>query len=333
MGTKKNCALVTGGSGFLGSAIVRQLLAKGWSVKTLQRSHSGLLQRLGAETILGDISEPEIVIHAAKDCQVVFHTAAKAGVSGYYDDYYRCNVIGTKNVLAACRVHNICQLIYTSSPSVVFSGKDENGINESVPYPKKYLNAYQKTKALAEQIIIEANDDRLATVALRPHLIWGPGDPHLVPRLIARAKAGRLWLVRGKNNLVDATYIDNAAIAHILAAEKLAPNARCAGKAYFISNGEPVTMASLINQILAAAHLPPVSQSISASLAYFIGYIMEKSYWLVNKEPVMTRFVARQLACAHWYDLSAAQEDILYRPIVSMKEGLQRLEKYLMDAE
>ena len=324
-------ALVTGGGGFLGSSIVRMLLDKGIAVRSLQRSDSPELKKLGVEIIRGDISDLDTVINAAEGCDVIFHVAAKAGVWGDYVDYYQCNVTGTKNIIDACHTHHIQKLIYTSSPSVVFAGDDEKNINESTPYPDHFLTAYQKTKALAEQMVLNANSDSLATVALRPHLIWGPGDPHLVPRIIERAKTGSLRLVGKQNNLVDSTYIDNAALAHILAAEALGPNANCAGKAYFISNDEPLPMKELINKILAAANLPAVTKTMPTQLAYTIGIMMEYVYKIfkLNGEPIMTRFVARQLSCAHWYDLTAAKNDFSYQAKVTIDEGMERLKASL----
>ena len=323
--------LVTGGSGFLGSNIVHMLLNKGISVRSLQRSDSPDLRKLGVDIIRGNISHQTTVIDAAQDCDVVFHVAAKTGVWGNYDDYYQCNVIGTKNVIDACKTHNIKKLIYTSSPSVVFSGDDEENINESAPYPEHFLTAYQKTKALAEQMVLEANGGDLTTVALRPHLIWGSGDPHLIPRIIERGRTGRLRLVGKQNNLVDSTYIDNAVLAHILAAEVLSKDSSCAGKAYFISNGEPMPMAMLINKILAAADLPAINKTIPRQLAYTLGIIMEVAYKLLNRkdEPLMTRFVAKQLSCAHWYDLTAAKQDFAYHTTVSIDEGMERLKNSL----
>ncbi len=324
-------ALVTGGGGFLGSHIVRMLLDKGITVRSLQRSQKvnnhADLKELDIEIIRGDISNRTTVINAAEGCDVIFHVAAKTGVWGDYDDYYRCNVTGTKNIIEACQTHHIQKLIYTSSPSVVFTGNNEENINESTPYPDHFLTAYQKTKALAEIMVLEANCNTLATVALRPHLIWGPGDPHLVPRIIERARAGSLRLVGKKNNLVDSTYIENAALAHILAAEALAPNSDCAGKAYFISNNEPLPMAELINKILAAANLPAATKTIPIQLAYTIGMIMEFVYKIfkLEDEPIMTRFVARQLSCAHWYDLTAANDDFSYQAKVTIDEGMERL--------
>ena len=326
-----NKALVTGGGGFLGSSIVRMLLDRGIAVRSLQRSDSPDLKILGVEVIRGDIGNRDTVINAAEGCDVIFHVAAKAGVWGDYDDYYQCNVTGTKNIIDACQVHSIQKLIYTSSPSIVFAGEDEENINELTPYPEHYLTAYQKTKALAEQMVLDANNETLATVALRPHLIWGPGDPHLVPRIIERAKAGRLRLVGKQNNLVDSTYIDNAAMAHILAAEALETNSNCAGKAFFISNDEPLPMKELINKILAAADLPAVTKTIPAQLAYALGMIMESVYKIfkLKDEPIMTRFVAKQLSCAHWYDLTAAKNDLGYHAKVSIDQGMERLKTSL----
>ncbi len=320
-------ALVTGGGGFLGSRIVQMLLDKNISVRTLQRTDKPTLTQQGVDVMCGDIRNQATVMDAAKDCDVVFHVAAKAGVWGDYDDYYQINVVGTQNVLKACDQHHIHKLIYTSSPSVVFSGVDENGINESTPYPDHFLTAYQKTKALAEQMVLAANCDTLATVALRPHLIWGPHDPHLVPRILERGRSGRLRLIGKQNNLVDSTYVDNAALAHLLAAEALAPSGQCAGKAYFISNGEPLPMATLINKILSAADLTPVTKSISVPFAYTLGMILETIYTLLKlkHEPIITRFVARQLACAHWYDLDAAKNDFAYHAAISIDEGMDKL--------
>ena len=333
MGTKKIVmkALVTGGGGFLGSAIVRSLLGRGYKVRTFQRGDYPFLYELGVGVHRGDLADGAAVLNATEDCDVIFHVAAKAGVWGNYDEYYQSNVIGTQNVINACEKNQISRLIYTSSPSVVFDGSDEENINESVDYPEKYLTNYPRTKALAERMILKANQEKLATVALRPHLIWGPGDPHLVPRILKRAKAGRLRLVGIRDNLVDSTYIDNAVEAHLLAAENLSTGSACAGKAYFISNGEPIPMAELINRILAAAQLPPVTKRISPATAYLAGMFFESIYKLlhITKEPLMTRFVAQQLSSAHWFDISAARRDLGYQPKISINEGMQLLAKAL----
>lgn len=325
-------ALVTGGGGFLGGAIVRALLDRGATVRTFQRSDSPELNELGVEVCRGDLVDRTAVEEAVDGCDVVFHVAARAGVWGEFDDYYRYNVKGTRHVIDACIKQGVTRLIYTSTPSVVFNGEDEENINESTPYPSRFYTAYQETKALAERGVLKANNPSLATIALRPHLIWGPGDPHLVPRIIERAKAGKLKLVGTCTNMVDSTYIDNAALAHILAADHLQPGSSCAGKAYFISNGEPITMADLINRILAAAHLHPATKTVSPLVAYAVGTVLEGIYHVlrIKKEPLMTRFVARQLSTTHWFDLSAAKRDLGYKPVVTIDEGMQHLEQALM---
>jgi nucleoside-diphosphate-sugar epimerase len=320
-------ALVTGGGGFLGKAIVRRLRARGDRVASLARNRYAELDALGVVQHQGDIADCVAVARAAADCDIVFHVAAKAGVGGRYRDYHRANVVGTEHVLSACRHHGIARLVYTSSPSVVFDGRDMAGVDESVPYPCHYEAAYPQTKAVAERMVLRANCAALATVALRPHLIWGPGDNHLIPRILARARAGRLRRIGTESKLIDSVYIDDAADAHLQAADRLAPHAPVAGKAYFISQGEPIPLWDLVNRILFAAGIDPVTRSIPAGLAYAAGWIFELIYAIFQprEEPPLTRFVARELTTAHWFDISAARRDFGYEPKICLEEGLERL--------
>jgi 2-alkyl-3-oxoalkanoate reductase len=323
-------ALVTGGGGFLGSAIVRRLSARGDRVRSLSRNHYPALEALGVEQHRGDVADVSAVLTATEGCEGVFHVAAKAGLGGRFDDYYRPNVLGTQNVLVACRFHGVRRLVYTSSPSVVFDGRDMEGIDESAPYPDFFEAHYPHTKALAEQLVLQANGPELATVALRPHLIWGPGDNHLIPRLLARARAGRLRRIGRANKLIDSIYIDNAAEAHLLAADRLDPGSPVAGRAYFITQGEPVPLWDLVNRILRAAGLDPVTRSVPFRLAYAAGWFFEALYGLLRlrSEPPMTRFLARELATAHWFKIDAARHDLGYEPKVTLDEGLRRLEEH-----
>lgn len=333
-------ALVTGGGGFLGQAIVRRLVARGDSVRSLSRGDYPELKSLGVECVAGDIADRAAVTEASRGCDAVFHVAAKAGVWGRYEDYHRANVIGTENVIAACQSENVSKLVHTSSPSVVFDGRDEAGIDESAPYPSRYLAHYPLTKAMAERAVLAANGStmtnghRMATVALRPHLIWGPGDNHLIPRLIERSRQGKLRRVGSGANLVDTVYVENAAEAHIQAADGLMPNSAVAGRAFFISNGEPLPLWDLIDRMLACGGRPPVTKSISANAAYWIGGAMELTYTLLGRtdEPPMTRFVARQLATSHWFKIEAARAAFGYEPRVSVEEGLVRLREWLMQS-
>jgi nucleoside-diphosphate-sugar epimerase len=320
-------ALVTGGGGFLGSAIVRRLAARGDRVCSLSRGDYPELRALGVELVQADITDAEAVARATADCDIVFHVAARPGIWGKYEEYHRINVVGTENVLAACKRHGIRRLVYTSSPSVVFDGSDMEGVDESAPYPEHYHAHYPQTKAIAEKLVLDANGLDLATVALRPHLIWGPGDNHLVPRIIARAKAGRLRRIGRADKRVDTVYIDNAADAHILAADRLQPGAKISGKAYFISQGEPVPLWEIINGILAAADLPPVTRRMPLSAALVVGWLCEAVYGClgIRSEPPMTRWLARELSTAHWFNIDAARRDLGYEPKVSTTEGLNRL--------
>ena len=181
------------------------------------------MQELGVEQIQGDVADPRAVSRAVEGCQTVFHTAAKAGIWGPDQDYERINVKGTRNVIAACRAHGSRRIIYSSSPSVVFNGLDMEGVDESVPYSARFEAAYPETKARAEQIILASNTASLATISIRPHLIWGPGDNNLLPRILARARRGQLRRIGSRDPLIDPIYIDNAAEAHLMAADRLEP--------------------------------------------------------------------------------------------------------------
>jgi len=323
-------ALVTGGGGFLGGAIVRRLVEREWSVRAMQRGHYPQLEKLGVEQIRGDIADLDLVSRAADGCDIVFHVAAKIDPWGSYKPFHQTNVVGTENVLTAMRRSGVPKLIFTSTPSVIHSGGDLAGVDESEPYPEHFEAAYPQTKAMAEMAVLAANDDELATVALRPRLIWGPEDTNLVPQLIARARSGQLRLIGDGSNLVDTAYIDNVVDAHLLAADRLEPGAPCAGRPYFISNGEPRPMKQVINGILAAAGLPPVERTVPIKAALVAGAVFETSYKLFPTKggPKMTRFVARNFATAHWFDISAARRDLGYEPRVSFDEGLARLRSW-----
>jgi nucleoside-diphosphate-sugar epimerase len=328
-------ALVTGGGGFLGGAVVRLLRERGDEVRSSARGHYPALDALGVTQVRGDLADAAAVDAAVRGCDIVFHVAAKAGVGGRYADYHRANVVGTENVLAACRRHGVRRLVYTSSPSVVFNGRDMEGVDESAAYPAAYDAHYPHTKALAERAVLAANGSELATVALRPHLIWGPGDNHLVPRILQRGRSGRLRRIGRENKRIDSIYIDNAADAHLLAADRLQPGSPVAGRAYFLSNGEPLPTWDLVNRILACGGVPPITRSIPVGLAVVAGTVLEAIYGLLrlDAEPPMTRFLAHELSTAHWFDLSAARRDLGYVPKVSIDEGLQRLAAWLKSKE
>jgi nucleoside-diphosphate-sugar epimerase len=331
-------ALVTGGGGFLGRYIVEQLVARGDRVRSFGRGSYSELESLGVEVVRGDITDRSATVAACEGIDCVFHTAARAGIGGTLTDYSHANVWGTRIVMLGCRFHRVPRLVYTSSPSVTFAGVDQCGIDESVGYDLAWLTKnrahYSYTKALAEVGAVRAicRGGPTRACALRPHLIWGPRDTHLIPRLIDRARRGRLRRVGDGTNLVDITYVENAAAAHLAAADALAaPDSPVAGRAYYISQGEPVNCWQWIDEVLALAGLPPVRKSVSFRSAWQLGRVCEAIYGTLrlSGEPPMTRFLAAQLAKSHWYDISAARRAFGYQPAVSTSEGMQRLGEWL----
>ena len=324
--------LVTGGAGFLGQALCRALVAQGHEVSSFQRSFSPALEAMGVRQVRGDLADAAAVHAAFAGQEAIFHNAAKAGAWGSHASYFNANVVGTRSVLAAVRAHGIGRLVYTSTPSVTHSGRTpvQGGNEANTPYGEHFKAPYPATKLIAEQEVLAANDAALATVALRPRLIWGPGDTQLLPRLVERANAGRLRFIAGGHNRMDTTYIDNAAQAHLDAFAALRPGAACAGKAYFISNGEPRPVRQIVNDMLAAAGVPPVQASVPYPVAYAAGAVLEVAWRILRLggEPPITRFLAEQLSTPHWYDISAARRDFGYVPAVSTAEGLRRLARW-----
>jgi 2-alkyl-3-oxoalkanoate reductase len=334
---KENSVLVTGGTGFLGRRLVERLLAEGRAVTVLGRTPAPDLETRGVRFVRGSLDDAKAVRAACAGAATIFHTAAKVGVWGRYDDFFRTNVLGTRALLEGAREHGVRRFVYTSTPSVVYNGRDLAGADESLPLTTNCPSPYPLTKAIAEREVLAANSDALRTIALRPHLIWGVGDPHLVPRVLARARAGRLRIVGDGGNRVDMIHVENAVDAQLLAERALAvcniiryngPNPTVAGgKAYFVTNGEPVVLWDWINELLCALGEPRVTRRISLRAASAVGAVCETLWRLlpVQTEPPMTRFVAAELAKDHWFDISAARRDLGYVPRVSMTAGMVEL--------
>ncbi|MCB1569102.1 MAG: NAD-dependent epimerase/dehydratase family protein [Xanthomonadales bacterium] len=323
--------LVTGGGGFLGAALCTRLRQRGYEVLSYARHEYDRLKPIKVQQIRGDISNFETVTSAFADVDAVFHVAAKAGAWGSFQEYFDANVRGTWNVIAACRMNRVRTLVYTSTPSVAHRGtRPVAGLNEQdALLADRYKSWYPACKRVAEEHVLAANGNALATVALRPRLIWGAGDNHLLPRLVDRAREGKLRFVGDGMNLVDTTYIDNAVQAHLDAFDALheKPGAACAGKAYFISNGEPKPIADIINSLLRATGAPTVTQLLPYRVAYALATSMELTYGLLplKGEPLLTRFLVEQLSTTHYYDISAAKRDFGYQPKISILEGLRQL--------
>jgi len=319
---------ITGASGFIGGQLAIRLLEEGRRVRVLSRRPLPHLEQLGAEVVIGDLDNTAQLRHGCHEAGTVFHVAGRVGVWGPAIDFFEVNVHGTKNVIAACRASRVHRLVYTSSPSVVYNGHDLAGVDESAPLCTHAPCAYPTSKAAAERAVSEASNDLLATVSLRPHLVWGPGDTNVVPRVLTLARRGRLKIVGSGRNKVDVTHITNVIDAHLLAEQALADSpGTVGGKAYFISNGEPIVMWDWVNELLRGAQLPEVTKRMSLGTAFALGGVLE-AVWRVfpmKGEPPMTRFVAKEMATDHWFDISAARRDLGYQPRVTMATGTSEL--------
>lgn len=322
--------LVTGGSGFIGFELCKQLLEEGHTVISLQRNFSDKIEQLGITQCIADLTNAGACYEKLKDqtdIDAVFHTAAKAGIWGSYKSYYAANVVATENILNWCKKSKIKYLIYTSTPSVVYGEKSLENVDESLPYPSKFLTYYAQTKAQAEALVLSAHSHQLQVVSLRPHLVFGPGDPHLIPRIIARSKQQRLWQIGNAQNLVDVIHVSNAAYAHLCALNFLVESPLHGGKPYFIAQERPVPLWWFIDKILSLKKLPPIRYSLNLKVAYLIGFILENCFkclpWL--GEPPMTRFLAKQLGTSHYFNQSAAIMDLAYRPKISIEDGLHTI--------
>ena len=316
--------IVTGGGGFVGKALCRRLCTLGYEVVSIARHDYPELRGMGVHTNQFDLSQNgELFAHLFKDVHAVFHTASKVDFWGRYDDFFRSNVIATRNVMEACRKHNVSKLIYTSSPSVIADGNDHLGVNETFPYPSKHAAFYPATKAITEREVLAANSPDFSTISLRPHLIWGPGDRHLVPRILKRASAGRLIRIGNGHNVVDFCYIDDCVQSHILALHALEDH-RAGGQAYFITQGEPTKFWSWIDEVLLRNNLSPVTRSLPLKVAKTAAAVFERAARCLpgQPEPLLTRFLVSQMSCSHYFDISKAKRDLGYSPLYSITEAM-----------
>jgi nucleoside-diphosphate-sugar epimerase len=316
-------AMVTGGGGFLGKALTRLLLAEGHATRVFELPlvNTASLAELGAEVISGDLRDPQAVEKACQGMEVVFHVASLASPWGPGRLFDAINVTGAENVIAACRREKVPRLVYTSSPSAIFDGTDQRGLDESVPYPTRFTSHYGRTKALAEQKVLAAHGPDLATTAIRPHVIWGPGDNHLFPRLLKRALAGKLQIIGTGRNLIDVTHVEDAARAHLLAAQSQRP----AGKAYFVSQGRPVSLWGLVGTILEKVGIEPPRRKVPYPVAKAAALLIE-IVWAAGRlkgEPPFTRYIVDELARDHYYNISRARADLGFEPRVTTESGQQ----------
>lgn len=319
--------LVTGGGGFLGFHIVKLLLARGDEITVLGRNIYPKVVELGVKSIAVDICDYQQLEAHFKGFEEVFHVAAVADIWGEWKHFYTINYVGTQNVVRACLANCVKRLIYTSSPSVVFDGTSQKNLDESAPYSKKWLAHYPRSKMLAENCVLGANSEKLKTVALRPHLIWGPGDPHIFPRIVAKAKKGQLAIVGDAQNLVDIIYVENAARGHVLAANALRETGVPAGKPYFLGQNEPVNLWGFVEKILHREGIAPPTKQLPFFVVYALAVFAEFFYRTlkIQSPPPMTRFMACQLGTDHYYSHKNAAQDFGYSADISIEEGLNRI--------
>lgn len=320
--------LVTGYGGFLGSAICEKLIQHGYRVRGVARGDYPKLKSLGVECFQGSITDRDCCKAVCSGVAGVIHTAALAGVWGKRDWFEDINVKATDYLLHEATSQAIGAFVYTSSPSVTFDGSPQIDVDESAPYPTEWLCDYPRTKAIAEQRVLQSDSSRLATCALRPHLIWGVGDPHLIPRVISRCRQRRLLRVGDGKNLIDTVHVDAAAEAHVLALERMLDrDSNASGRPYFITDGQPIECWDWITDILSFARLKPPTRSISLANAYRIGAILEVLFRLARRqsEPPMTRFVAKQLGVAHYFNIDSARARLGYQPPSNRREIVESM--------
>lgn len=319
---------ITGGAGFLGSYIVDRLLERGYEVTNYSRGDYPKLSAKGIRCISGDLSDYSTMAQAMKGHDVCFHVASKVAMWGSLEEFKRTNVIGTQNIINACRENGIDKLIYTSTPSVVFGDHGFCGAGEELPYAKNSFSRYGASKALAEEKVLAAASKNFYTVALRPHLIFGPGDQNLIPRLIDSAKKGKLKIVGDGQNQVDVLYVENAADAHLCALDTLLKDPQSiSAQAFFLGQG-PIKLWEFINDVLKQYGENPISKKVNARLAFKIGGFFEgisKLFGLYHWNPPMTRFVALQLSENHYYNHTKANQLLKWQPKISLKEALGHL--------
>lgn len=325
--------LVTGGSGFLGSKVTEKLLAMGGDMKVriLSRRNLPDFEKMGASVVLGDLTDFSSLKAATKGVDAVIHTAAKAGIWGDMEEFKEINQEGARKMLIAAEENGARYFIHTSTASVVYAGKDLLGVDESEPYDESFPDPYPVTKVFAEKLVLSKNSEYFKTLSLRPHIIWGPGDPHFLPRILGRARAGKLRLFKGGPYIFDSIYVDNAADAHIDALIKLKEGAPVDGRAFFIAQNEPLDSRDFINRILEAANLPPVKPTINPKLGRAAAKVIEFCWKLfkIKKEPPITVFSALNLTTSHYFNVERAKNLLGFVPKVSLDEGFVRLKASL----
>jgi nucleoside-diphosphate-sugar epimerase len=311
--------LVTGGRGLLGSSVVHEVLKAGHECVVVQRNPAGIT---GAREFLDDLTAPKSTEKCLAGVDAVIHLAAKVGIVGSHQDFIEANVAATQLLLEAAKRHGVTSFIYASSPSVAHTGSALIGAGAGPAEPTRVRGSYSQTKARAELAVLAANTPSFSTLALRPHLVWGPGDTQLIERIVARARAGRLFYIDGGYALIDTTYVSNAAQAFACA---LTASPEAFGLAHMVTNGEPRTVRETLIRITQAAGVPGPLRSVSFHIAMAAGRAAEFAWRNRTSEPPLTSFLVEQLATAHWFDIEQTKKLLSWSPSISLDEGFTEL--------
>lgn len=324
-------SIVTGATGCLGLNLTKRLIHEGHDVIALGRNeHLGkIASQLGAKFIAMDLAEKEKLKKISSKADLIFHCAARSSIWGSYNEFYQANVIGTQNVIEATPNH--ARLVHVSSPSIYFNFMEKHGIKEDEPLPRKPANHYIYTKLLAERLIDEAYQKKnLRVVTIRPRAIFGPYDRAIVPRILQSEKKGLLPVIGSGQNIIDITYVDNVVESLVLAAT--ASN-NVEGKKYNITNGEPKALIAILSMVFAALHKPLKVKYLPYQRVKVIAHCLENLYRLLrlNQEPPITCYSAGVLALGQTLNIDAAKQDLHYKPLINIEQGIAMFAKWYQD--
>jgi sterol-4alpha-carboxylate 3-dehydrogenase (decarboxylating) len=339
MGEQGQISLVTGGGGFVGRALVAALVARGDRVIVVEPHGTAFRSDVRFERV--DIRDTEALSALCQGVTSIFHNASLVHTKhNRVEDVWSVNLGGARSVLRAAWAARVPKLIYVSTASAVYAGQDIERGDESLPYSQKSQAPYADSKIAAEREILATSGQRgVLTCAIRPHVIFGPGDTRFLPAIVSRAKAGKLRLSVGLGNdkLSDFTYVDNLVDALLAADARLVPGSPVAGQAYFVTNGEPMPFFGFVAKVLAELGLPRIVGAVPYPLAYAAAALKEGLDTLrggtLNAEDGMSRFAVRYMVRHHYFDISKARRELGYAPRVTLEEGIRRTCRHLRQQE
>ena len=317
-------AFVTGGSGFIGGQLIRRLVADGWTVKALARSEpsASKIRDAGAEPVMGDLDDVAAMAAGAQGCEYAFHAAAALGEWGRREDFVRGNVTGTENALRACREAGVRRFVHVGTEAGLLVGQPLVNADETVPLRPDSKAHYPATKAMAEQVVLDASRDDFETVVLRPRLVWGPGDTTIVPALKAAVESGRFSWIGGGSHKTSTTHVDNVVEGLVLAATRGTP-----GNAYFVTDGDPVVFREFITELMGTAGVEMPDRSVPVAVAKPLAGAAEGIWGALRREspPPLTRLAVWLSAMECTIDISKARSQLGYEPVKTIEEGMAEL--------